>query len=210
MAREDIDPAAAELLADQLLIRVCDTQAQVVMTLTLRGPYSTGVLDRIGEDRAMQLSSQQLNVPASEPVTGGRSAPTWPRRVARILGSLGLILLTIVISLNVLNYLGVGHEVKPEHTLADSLWYAVTVIPMVIVAIGLVIAYRNEGMGAFLILAGATILTVGTLGIGLVAAVPMFAVGILYAISWATHRADTDGARFGDRTSRWIRSMYYR
>jgi hypothetical protein len=158
----------------------------------------------------MQLSSQQLNVPASEPVNNGRLAPTWPRRVARILGSLGLILLTVVIAVNVLNYLGVGHEVSPEHTLSDSLWYAVTVIPMVIVAIGLVIAYRNEGMGAFLILAGAMILTVGTLGIGLVAAVPMIAVGILYAVSWATHRDDADGSRFGDRSSRWIRSMYYR
>jgi len=158
----------------------------------------------------MQLSQEQLNVPASEPVTDGRLAPSWPRRAARVLGSLGLVLLTIVIAVNLLNYFGVGHEVSPEHTLADSLWYAATVIPMFIVAVGLVIAYSNEGVGAFLILAGALILTIGTLGIGLVVAIPMFGVGVLYAISWATHRTHAHGSRFGDRSSRWIRDLYYR
>jgi hypothetical protein len=158
----------------------------------------------------MKLSPQQLGMQGGEPVTGGRLAPTWPRRVARVVGGAGLVLLTVVIAVNALNYLGVGHEVSPEHTLADSLWYAVTVIPMAIAAVGLAIAYRNEGVGAFLIVAGAGILTVGTLGIGLVVAIPMFVVGTLYAISWATHRADAGGSRFRDRTSRWIRSLYYR
>lgn len=159
------------------------------------------------------LSAHEPYSPLYDPTMVRPSEPPrWPRLVARIVGTIGLVLVApfalLMVLATILNLADGTGSNNPD---------ALTYLQMTLIgigsaalALGLLIAWWREGLGALLIFAGSGFLILGTLGLSLLVTFPAPIVGALYLLSWALHRTDERGNGGNlDRFSRWIRQSYY-
>ena len=142
---------------------------------------------------------------------GPPEPPRWPRIAARIVGTIGLVLIApfaLIMALGmILSLVGIGESEAPSP--GTYLMMVILTVPSTILGLGLLIAWLREGLGALLIFVGSTLLIIGTLGFALVIIFPAPIVGGLYLLSWALHRTDDTGSGRLDRFSRWVRGAYY-
>jgi hypothetical protein len=143
---------------------------------------------------------------------GSPEPPRWPRIVARIVGTIGLVLVApfalVILLGTVLNLVDGSGTNNP--TAFDYVLMSFVGIGSATLALGLLVAWWREGIGALLIFAGSGSLVLATLGLSLLVTFPAPFVGTLYLLSWALHSTDDTGDRRIDRFSRWIRQSYYR
>jgi hypothetical protein len=142
---------------------------------------------------------------------GPPEPPQWPRSVARVFGTMGFLLVSPFVLMLALAMLDSADDINDNDFITPQFYlYALLMLSSgLALALGLLVAWRREGLGALLILGGSTILVVSTFGLALVVIFPAYAVGGLYLFSWALHRADDFGDNVPDRFSRWVRRQYY-
>lgn len=142
---------------------------------------------------------------------GSPEPPHWPRTAARIVGTIGLALVApfalLMLTGTVLNLVEDGASTNPSA--ADYLLMSLITVTSATLALGLLVAWWHEGLGALLIFAGSGSLALATFGLSLPFTFPAPFVGGLYLLSWALHRTGDSGSGNVDRLSRWIRRSYY-
>ncbi|MEZ4520717.1 MAG: hypothetical protein R3A46_03580 [Thermomicrobiales bacterium] len=142
---------------------------------------------------------------------GAPEPPRWPRLVARIVGTVGFVLVApfalVILLGTALNLVDGSGTNNP--TLFDYVLMSLIGIASATLALGLLLAWWREGIGALLIFAGSALLVLATIGLSLLFIFTAPFVGALYLLSWALHRTDDIGNGSIDRLSRWIRQSYY-
>jgi len=137
--------------------------------------------------------------------------PRWPRLAARIIGTIGLVLIApyaLFTGLGTVLNLADGSE-EDALPVLGLIWLIALTISSAVLALGLLIAWWREGIGGLLILAGMGLLVLVTFGFALIVVFPAPIVGGLYLLSWALHRTDDTSNSSTDRLSRWVRRAYH-
>lgn len=158
----------------------------------------------------MQPAHEPYGALYDSPIPGQPEPPRWPRIVARITGTVGLAMVGPLALVMVLGTVGnlVDGSGSNNPAVLDFVFMTIIAVTSGTLALGLLIAWWREGLGALLIFAGSGLLIVFTFGFALPFIFPAPIVGILYLLSWALHRTDDTGDNRIDRLSRQIRQAY--
>lgn len=159
----------------------------------------------------MLQAHEPYGSPYDPAMFGVPEPPRWPRLVARIVGTVGLAIVgpfALVMALGTVGNLIDGSR-SNNPAILDFVFMTVVALTSGALALGLLIAWWREGLGALLIFAGSALLVPATIGLSLLFTFPAPFVGTLYLLSWALHRTDDTGDGSIDRLSRWIRGAYY-
>lgn len=137
--------------------------------------------------------------------------PRWPRLLARIFGTIGLVMTVLMVLAIVAE--GVSDLVTGEGTdeliSSDYVYITAFAASEAVMGLGFLIAWWREGLGALLIFAGVAFIGLMTFGAALPFIFPAVVVGALYLLSWALHREGGDSESRLDRLSRRIRREFY-
>ncbi|MEZ4569633.1 MAG: hypothetical protein R2849_04755 [Thermomicrobiales bacterium] len=100
---------------------------------------------------------------------GAPEPPRWPRLVARIVGTVGFVLVApfalVILLGTALNLVDGSATNNP--TLFDYVLMSLIGIASATLALGLLLAWWREGIGALLIFAGSALLVLATIGLSL-------------------------------------------
>ena len=162
----------------------------------------------------MQTAHEPYSAPYEPTMVAIPEPPRWPRLTARIIGTIGLVLIgpfSLFTGLGTILNLadGGGGDTTP---VIGLIWSITLTIASAMLALGLLIAWWREGIGGLLILAGTAhhaLLVLVTFGFALIVVFPAPIVGGLYLLSWALHRTDDTSNSLIDRLSRWVRRAYH-